>query len=92
MAKEEGKKLVCKICGKEFNFSKGEQEFYAKKGLQNIPKACPECREVRRQGDKIDIEIKCERCGKKGIFRKRIDAKNILCAECYLKSKEGSDK
>jgi len=89
---EKGKKIICKFCGKEFVFSKGEQEFYAKKGLQNIPKACPKCREARRSGDKVDVEIKCSNCGKKGIFRKKIDAKNILCEKCYSESKKDSNK
>jgi protein-arginine kinase activator protein McsA len=86
--KEEGVKLVCKICGKEFVFSKGEQEFFKEKGLQNIPKTCPECREARRTGDNTNFEVKCEGCGKIGTFRKRIEAKHILCASCYAKSEK----
>ena len=31
-------KLVCEDCGKEFDFTAGEQEFYAEKGLVNKPK------------------------------------------------------
>lgn len=88
MAKEEGEKLNCKICGKEFIFSKGEQEFFAQKGLKNIPKTCPECREARRSGEDVKLNIKCEKCGKTGVFRKKIEAKQILCAECYTKQKE----
>ena len=45
----EDKNLVCEECSKEFVFSAGEQEFYAQKGLVNIPKRCPECRKARRQ-------------------------------------------
>ena len=37
-------KLICEDCGKEFDFTAGEQEFYAEKGLTNKPKRCPECR------------------------------------------------
>ena len=29
--------LVCKDCGKEFTFTRGEQEFYASKGFENEP-------------------------------------------------------
>jgi len=88
MSEEKGVKIICKICGKEFIFSKGEQEFFAEKGLKNIPKSCPECRETRRKGEDVLIEIKCQSCGKKGAFRKQIEAKRILCAECYVKEKE----
>ncbi len=42
-------KLICEDCGKEFDFTAGEQEFYAEKGLTNKPKRCPECRKARRQ-------------------------------------------
>lgn len=88
MNQENGEKIICKICGKEFVFSKGEQEFFAKKGLQNIPKSCPECRELRRQGEDVKLEIKCESCGKTGLFHRQIVAKKILCADCYAKQKD----
>lgn len=87
MAKEKGEKLICKICGKEFVFSKGEQEFFAEKGLKNIPKSCPECREARRKGEETKVEVKCQKCGKTGYFRKKIEAKQIICAECFAKEK-----
>ena len=44
--------LTCKICGVEFNWSVGEQQFYRDRELQE-PKRCPECRvkrEVQRLG------------------------------------------
>lgn len=85
MSMEQGEEIICKICGKKFIFSKGEQEFFAKKGLKNIPKSCPGCREMRRQGEDILLEAKCDACGKAGAFRKKIEAKRILCAECYAK-------
>jgi protein-arginine kinase activator protein McsA len=91
MAKEQGEKLICKICGKEFIFSKGEQEFFAEKGLKNIPKSCPECREIRRQGEEPMLEVKCDKCGKTGVFRKKIEAKRILCADCYAKEKSAEN-
>ncbi|MBU2595325.1 zinc-ribbon domain-containing protein [Patescibacteria group bacterium] len=85
---EEGQKIICKICGKEFVFSKGEQEFFAQKGLQNIPKSCPECRELRKKGGDALVEVKCQSCGKVGSFHKRIEAKRVLCADCYAKEEE----
>lgn len=45
------KKIVCKNCGKEFEFTVGEQEFYAEKGFSE-PKKCKECREIAKQNKK----------------------------------------
>lgn len=42
------KTIVCKDCGKEFVFSEGEQEFYKKKGFENDPVRCPDCRRKRK--------------------------------------------
>jgi len=36
--------LQCSVCGEEFKFSAGLQEFYTVRGLQNEPRCCPECR------------------------------------------------
>lgn len=41
------KKIVCKDCGAEFEFTAGEQEFYAQKGFQE-PTRCKACRESRK--------------------------------------------
>ena len=79
--------LICEICGKNFVFSKGEQEFFAEKGLENVPKSCPECRAKKRAGEKIAIEEKCSICGKTGAFRKKIDAEKLICSDCISKIK-----
>lgn len=42
------KKIVCKVCGQEFDFSAGEQEYYAARNLSE-PKNCKPCRDKRRQ-------------------------------------------
>lgn len=44
----EDKTLVCKNCGKEFTFTKGEQEFYTERGFSE-PKSCKECREEAKK-------------------------------------------
>lgn len=41
----EDKKIVCKECGKEFDFTAREQEFYKEKGFSE-PKRCKECRDA----------------------------------------------
>ena len=42
----EDKNLICRQCGREFVFTKGEQEFYQRKGL-TLPSHCPECRRTK---------------------------------------------
>lgn len=43
----EVKKLICKECGKEFEFTVGEQKFYEEKGFA-APIRCKECREKKK--------------------------------------------
>jgi CxxC-x17-CxxC domain-containing protein len=43
--------LQCRDCGREFEFTVGEQEFYASRGLTNSPTRCPECRAARKAGN-----------------------------------------
>lgn len=40
-------KLVCKDCGKEFDFTVGEQRFYEEKGFAQ-PIRCKECRDAKK--------------------------------------------
>ncbi len=42
--------LTCRDCGQDFTFSAGEQEFYASRGLTNLPGRCPSlsCRTPQR--------------------------------------------
>jgi CxxC-x17-CxxC domain-containing protein len=42
--------LICRNCGGSFNFTAGEQTFYANRGLVNTPSRCPACRNARRAG------------------------------------------
>lgn len=44
----ETKTLVCQDCGKEFEFTVRDQEFYKEKGFSE-PKRCKDCREKRKQ-------------------------------------------
>ncbi len=41
------KTIVCKDCGKEFEFTAGEQRFFAEKGFTE-PTRCKECRDARK--------------------------------------------
>ena len=40
-------KLICKDCGKEFDFAVGEQRFYEEKGFAQ-PIRCKECRDAKK--------------------------------------------
>ncbi|TAK34664.1 MAG: zinc-binding protein [Chloroflexota bacterium] len=42
------KTLTCRDCGAQFQFTAGEQEFYASRGLENEPGRCPDCRSARK--------------------------------------------
>lgn len=41
--------LTC-LCGEQFVFTKGEQEFYAARGYQQ-PKRCLKCRRLKKQNN-----------------------------------------
>lgn len=43
------KTLICKDCGAEFNFSEGEQAFYAERKFENEPGRCFDCRKARKE-------------------------------------------
>lgn len=43
------KTISCKDCGKDFQFTVGEQEFYKEKGFTNEPVRCPDCRKAAKQ-------------------------------------------
>jgi CxxC-x17-CxxC domain-containing protein len=40
--------LTCRDCGQNFEFTSGEQEFFASRGFENEPSRCPACRAARK--------------------------------------------
>eukprot|EP00695_Tsukubamonas_globosa_P001657 TRINITY_DN270_c0_g1_i1.p1 TRINITY_DN270_c0_g1~~TRINITY_DN270_c0_g1_i1.p1 ORF type:complete len:188 (+),score=48.06 TRINITY_DN270_c0_g1_i1:78-566(+) len=44
----EPKFIDCRDCGKNFEFTVGEQEFYAEKGLSSEPTRCVDCRRAKK--------------------------------------------
>ena len=52
-------KLVCKDCGKEFDFTVGEQKFYEKKGFPQ-PIRCKDCRSAKKERYTMSAETKAE--------------------------------
>ena len=43
----EAKVLSCKDCGKDFEYTVGEQEFFAEKGFAE-PLRCTDCRKAKK--------------------------------------------
>lgn len=43
----ENKKIKCKDCGREFDFTVGEQKFFTEKGFSD-PVRCKECRNKKK--------------------------------------------
>lgn len=86
----ENQNLKCEDCGKEFVFTSGEQEFYAEKGLVNVPKRCPDCRKLRRKNSRKKMhEAICSICGTQTkVPFKPVEGKEVFCRECYKKRQE----
>lgn len=91
----EDKILICKDCGAEFEFTAGEQEFYASKGFTNEPQRCRACRAAHKntRGESAGknremFDAVCASCGKpcKVPFKPRED-RPVYCSECFAKSR-----
>lgn len=89
------KTLTCKDCGRDFEFTASEQEFYAEKGFTNEPGRCPECRSARKaqtrsnnsgysRGPREMYPAVCATCGKETTvpFQPTGD-KPVYCRDCY---------
>ncbi|HEY4384539.1 MAG TPA: zinc-ribbon domain containing protein [Ktedonobacteraceae bacterium] len=87
--------LTCRDCGQDFTFTVGEQEFYASRGLTNLPGRCPDCRTARRGGNGSgqsysprprgeQFEVTCATCGKQTTvpFEPR-EGRPVYCSDCF---------
>lgn len=97
----EDKVLVCRDCNKEFVFTAGEQEFYAKNDFKNEPVRCPACRKARKAARNNNgsektfgapremFDAVCADCGRptKVPFRPRND-KPIFCSDCFNRRRD----
>jgi CxxC-x17-CxxC domain-containing protein len=86
--------LKCIDCAAEFIFSASEQQFFAQKQLQNLPKRCPSCRMLNRYkrsgSDPSKVtEVQCAECGAACHvpFRPK-GHKPTLCTACFHKKRE----
>ena len=59
MLKDGDINLTCRQCGREFVFTKGEQEFYELKGFTS-PSRCQECRSTKQNQSH---HLVCSQCG-----------------------------
>lgn len=90
----EDKVITCRTCETPFVFSAGEQEFFALKGLKNIPVRCPNCRtslKLFKKGKAADegADVPCYSCGE--ITRvpfKPTGLRPVFCHTCFHKQKE----
>ena len=96
------KTLTCRDCGASFEFTAGEQEFYANKGLMNEPTRCPNCRAARKaargdasyssssssRGPREMHTVICDDCGKETEvpFMPRGD-RPVYCSDCFSKAR-----
>ena len=83
------KTIQCRDCATQFQFTVGEQQFYAGKGLMNDPARCPACRTARRSlreagGEREMHEVTCAQCG--GVARVPFLPRNekpVYCSACF---------
>jgi CxxC-x17-CxxC domain-containing protein len=92
--------LLCRDCGQDFTFSAGEQEFYASRGLTNVPGRCPSCRAARRSGQSSaprvrseQYETTCANCGRPATvpFVPRED-RPVYCSDCFKSQRASRDR
>ncbi|MCL5036080.1 MAG: zinc-ribbon domain containing protein [Chloroflexi bacterium] len=85
------KTMTCRDCGREFTFTKGEQEFYQEKGFKNEPSRCPDCRSSRKRergfgGPRRLYDVTCDECGAQTQvpFEPR-QGRPVYCRDCFAK-------
>lgn len=70
--------LSCRDCGRDFDFTASEQDFYAEKGFTNEPGRCPECRAAKKQQTRNQ--------GGGGYARQDREMFPAICATCGIET------
>lgn len=93
----ETQQLQCIECGKIFDFSAEDQEFYAKKGF-SAPKRCAECRDARKARnngprggfkERREYSVTCAACGcDTTVPFKPSNDRPVFCSDCYKKGQQ----
>ncbi len=102
----DNKTLQCRECGVSFVWTAGEQEFYAQKGLANVPSRCPDCRKARRangtsavamdaprssRAEKVQHPVVCASCGKKTTVPfVPKHDRPVYCSDCFEREKSAA--
>jgi CxxC-x17-CxxC domain-containing protein len=73
------KSLTCRLCSASFEFTTGEQDFYAKKGFTSEPSRCPECRQAAARGADGGYTAEQREAGTEQEERELFAA---VCSEC----------
>lgn len=78
------RQISCKDCGVAFTFTTGEQEFFASKGLVNVPRRCPDCRRAAKDGQGgTSCEIYSAGAGHGGSYDRAPQMiTETICAHC----------
>lgn len=89
------KMLHCKECDETFEFTVGEQEFFAEKGFTNEPSRCPSCRQARKNRNRDQgnwssrrerpmFEVTCNACGQTARVPFQPDgSRPVYCSDCF---------
>ena len=81
--------VKCRMCGAEFVFTAGEQQFFKTMGFTNTPKHCRHCRSKAKGGRaRIDVIVACAECGAKTTVPFRpTQGRPVYCRDCFVKRK-----
>jgi len=81
----EDKKLVCRSCQQEFEWSAKEQVYYKKRGLQKQPQKCSECRQkANKLRDSSMFYVRCGFCDQDGAMLAPPPKDQVaICDKCY---------
>lgn len=93
--------LCCIECSAMFVFTAGEQQFFADKGLKNIPKRCKPCKTRKNERfnqllsmmatdgsrPRIQVEVECAECAiTTTVPFLPTQGRPVLCRDCFVRA------